>query len=308
MGGLAAVHLPADDPLGILHRQAALGVGDIDDEDHQSQHADDDHGDHPGGQGHLVDIGLGVLHGLVHRGVALHHGLGGDGAVLHLVPDADALDAVLDHSGEPGDDTGEQDDGDTVADAELGDLLTQPHQEGGAGGEGQDDDDADPQGGQGPGLDQAVALDQGVVAEALEQGDGHGGVPGDGGDLLPALFAALLGQPLQSGDGHGQQLDDNGAVDIGLDGQGEDRGHGEGGAAHGVHQAQDGAALALQLQGQQLGIDIGDRDRGAETEDQQREDGEQDLLAQLGHSPSVTDRLDHLRSPPPYHPQLRSFP
>ena len=43
-----------------------------------------------------------------------------------------------------------------------------------------------------PSIQQAVGLDEGVVAEALEQGDGHGGVTGDGGDLLPALLAAVL--------------------------------------------------------------------------------------------------------------------
>ncbi len=38
--------------------------------------------------------------------------------------------------GTAGDDAGEQDDGDAVAHAELGDLLTQPHHEGRAGDEG----------------------------------------------------------------------------------------------------------------------------------------------------------------------------
>ena len=70
-------------------------------------------------------------------------------------------------------------------------------------------------------VSRAVGVDEGVVAEALEQGDGHGGVAGDGGQLLPALLAALLLDPLQGRDGHGEQLDDDGAVDIGLHAQGK---------------------------------------------------------------------------------------
>ena len=55
-----------------------------------------------------------------------------------------------------------------------------------------------------------VVLHQHIVAEALQDGDGHRGVAGDGLDLLLALLAAVLGQPLQSGNGDGQQLDDDG--------------------------------------------------------------------------------------------------
>ena len=210
--------------------------------------------------------------------------------------------------GEPGDDTGEQQHRDAVADAELGDLLAQPHEEGGAGSEGQDDDDGHPHGGQALGLHQAVAVDQAVITKALDQTDGHGGVPGDGGDLLPPLLAALLGQPLQSGNGHGEQLDDDGAVDIGLNAQSEQGRHGEGGAAHGIHQTQNGAALGAQIGLQTGGVDIRHRNGGAQAEDEQREDGKQDLAAQLRDLPGVPDGLDHIRPPPPYHPQLRFFP
>ena len=107
-------------------------------------------------------------------------------------------------------DTGKQDDGDAVADAELGDLLTQPHNKGRTGGEAQDDDDGSPPAGQTGGVQQSTVVlgaDQGVVAEALEQGDGHSDVTGDGRELLPALLAAVPLETLQSGDGNGEQLD-----------------------------------------------------------------------------------------------------
>ena len=150
--------------------------------------------------------------------------------------------------------------------------------------------------------------DQGVVAEALEQGDGHGGVAGDGGELLPALLAALLLEALQSGDGDGEELDDDGAVDIGLHAQGEDRGGGEGAAAHGVHHAQDGAAHVVEVLPQQVRGHEGHRDRRAQPEDEQGEDGEEDLLAQLRDLPGILDGLDHVRPPRTFHLPRRSSP
>src|SRR5699024_4134056 len=115
-----AIHLPAHHPLGVLHRQTTLGVGDEDDEDHNGQHADDDEEGAPPGQHE------GALRGGLHEGG------------LHAHPHG------LDHGRHPGHDTGEEDDGDAVADAELGDLLTQPHDKGGTGGEAEHDDDAGP--------------------------------------------------------------------------------------------------------------------------------------------------------------------
>ena len=42
VAGLAAVHLPTHHPFGVLHGQAPFGVGDEDDEDHDSQHTHHD--------------------------------------------------------------------------------------------------------------------------------------------------------------------------------------------------------------------------------------------------------------------------
>ena len=130
-----------------------------------------------------------------------------------------------------GQNAGEQDDGDTIADTELGDLLAHPHDEGGAGDEGGDDDQGGPNaaGGQ-----DAVGLHQHIVAPALQDGDGHGSVTGDGLDLLLAFFAAVLRHTLQGRDGDGQQLDDDGAVDVGLNAQGENGSVGERAAGHDV--------------------------------------------------------------------------
>ena len=55
-----------------------------------------------------------------------------------LPPDQSRQSA--DHSRDAGDDVGKQDHGDTVADTEFRDLLAQPHDQSGAGGERQNDD------------------------------------------------------------------------------------------------------------------------------------------------------------------------
>ena len=79
-----------------------------------------------------------------------------------------------------------------------------------------------------------AVLHQHVVAPALQDGDGHGGIAGDGLDFLLAFLAALSCQPLQGGDGNGQQLDDDGAIDIGLHAQCEDSRLGKGTAGHNI--------------------------------------------------------------------------
>jgi hypothetical protein len=103
VGRLAAHHLAADDALGVLHRNAALGALDEDDEGNDRDHAGDqnDHRD-------------GVNAPQACRGLVVE--------ILNAARQAD-------------DDTGEDQQRHTVADAALGDLLAQPHDEGGAGGQ-----------------------------------------------------------------------------------------------------------------------------------------------------------------------------
>ena len=222
-----------------------------------------------------------------------------------LSPVDDTGDQSVDGGGNAGDDAREQDDGDAVAHTELGDLLTQPHGESGAGGEDQDDNDG---GKDALVAQEALAAAQHVVAEGLEQADGHGGVAGDGGDLLLALFATLLGKTLKGGDGDGQQLNDDGAVDIGLDTQGQNGGSAESAAAHHVHHAQDGGAGGGEVSAQQLGVHKGNGNVVAKTEDEDDQSGHQQLLLQLRDLPCVADRLQHLRSPQPFLLRLRSSP
>ena len=218
----------------------------------------------------------------------------------------DALIQGGDHAGHPGDDAGEQDHGDAVANAELVALLAQPHEEAGAGHPGDHNHQGNPDAVLGKhALAVKAPLEDEIVAQGLEESNAHGGVAGDGLELLLALLAALPLHPLQGRYGHGEQLDDDGAVDIGLDAQGEDRCLGEGAAAHDIVQAQNGGAHAVEVGAEGVGVHIGDGDGAADAVNHQNQQGEQDLLAQLGYAPRLANGLDHVISPPPFHPPPR---
>ena len=194
--------------------------------------------------------------------------------------------------GQRGDDVGKQDHGDAVADTKLIDLLTQPHNHSGTGGESQDDDQAGQEAGLG---DDAVVIEHGVESPAHEQTQAHGGAAGDHGQLLLTLLAAFLGHALQGGDGNGQQLDDNRSVDVGLDAQCQDGAVGEGTAGHGIVQAQDGVAQdAIEIAGQSGSIDKGHGHHIADSVQEQNQSGEHELLAELRNLPCVAQGLDHL--------------
>ena len=278
MAGLAAVHLAAHHPLGVLHRDAALGVG----EDHHEHHRHDGQHDDQG-QDEVV-LGLAVR-GLAQQG-------------LHAVDDA----------APPGDDAHEDQQRHAVADALGVDLLAHPGEQLAAGGEAQHDDH-----GAEPGLPAGVvgqhapAAQHHVVADAHGHADAGAGVAGDAGQLAPALLA-LFAQPLQGGNRHGEQLDDDGGVDVGRHAQGEDRALAQRAAAHHVQVVQHVAAAAqLPEQFQGVNVHIGHADGAAQPEDHENQQGVQDLFAQFGSFPRITERIEHLRSPRPFRLPFRSF-
>ena len=100
--GLAAHHAAAHHALGVLHRNAALAA--------LHQHDERDHGDHHGQNDDQVDG----------RPVADYE---------HVIVD------VLDGARKADHNAGEDQQRHAVADAALGDLLAQPHDERGAGGQ-----------------------------------------------------------------------------------------------------------------------------------------------------------------------------
>ena len=107
-------------------------------------------------------------------------------AGLRCVPVTDTGNHTGDHVGHAGEDAGKQDNGDAVADTELGHLLAHPHHEGRTCDEGDDDDQCVPNGRLADGQ-QVVALHHHIVAEALQDCDGHGRIAGDGLDLPPSF-------------------------------------------------------------------------------------------------------------------------
>ena len=67
----------------------------------------------------------------------------------------------------------------------------------------------------------ALPLEEEVVGHREGHCQPQGGVAGDLVELASPLFP-LLGQPLQRRDRYGEQVDDDGGVDVGGDGEGKD--------------------------------------------------------------------------------------
>ena len=260
MSSLTAVHLTANNSLCVLYGDLALSVVDQNDQNDECQSTDNHQNCNPPLKGAVHDVG----------------NAGDDGG------------------GQTGDDRSKQDHGDTVANTELGDLLAQPHDQCRASGEGENDNDCSHNVAGCLRHQQAVVLDQGVEAEALQQSNCYGGVTGDGCDLLLAFLAAFLAQALQCRNCDAQKLNDNGSIDVGLNGQCEDGGAGESAAGHNVQQTEDGILDSAEVCLKSVDVDVGNRDGIAETIKQKDDQSEEDLVAELFDLPCITYSLEHL--------------
>ena len=162
--------------------------------------------------------------------------------------------------GEGRDDLGEDQDGHAVADAAVGDELTEPHDDRGAGGHG---DDHDQEGRRAvvvqevarAALEQGATAGEGDDARGLEQGEAEREVTGVLGDLGLAGLALLL-ERLESRDDHNEKLQDDGGGDVGHDPQREDRQLEERPTREQVDQAVEPAVLEVR----DAGLDVGDVD------------------------------------------------
>lgn len=192
VGALPAVDLAAPGVLGLLDGDSSLGNGDDDgsgdDEDEAAQEEEEL-----------------------------------DPAELGGVARLEVLDDPGDRAGHAGEDARGDDEGDAVADAEAVDLLAQPHQEDGAGGEGGDRHDP-PDGVRGPGgVDHVLGADEDEPADGLDDAEADGGVAGVFLDLLlpgGAFFFEFL-EGLEDGP---EDLEDDSGGDVGHDAQAEDGG------------------------------------------------------------------------------------
>ena len=195
--------------------------------------------------------------------------------------------------GEAGHDPGEDDQGDAVADALLGDQLAQPDEEHRPRGEGQAERDGGQEGGA---VEEAEVGDdplpgqQGGLGVGLQQGQGHGEDAGVLGEArAPGL--AFLGELRQAGDHGGQDLHHDLGRDVGVDAEGGDgeglqRAPGEEG-----EEAQELVALHQLAQG--FLVDAGDGDVRHQPVDGQHGEGEDDLLAQVGELKRAPRRINH---------------
>jgi hypothetical protein len=199
----------------------------------------------------------------------------------------------LNAAGQANHNAGEDQQAHAVANAAVGNLLAQPHDEGGSGGERNHghQDEAD------SGV-QDVGDSTGAVGEG--KGDGqrlhgtqnHGDVAGPLRDFAPPQlpFFLQLSQWLVN---HGEQLEDDGGGDVGHDAQGEDGQAAKVAAAEQIDEAEGAARLLVKELRQQLEVHAGGRYLRAQTIYGQDTEGEQDPLAQVGDAEDISDLLKH---------------
>src|SRR5579872_2597583 len=265
VGHLPAHDAAADDALGVLHRDAALAALDENDEA--------DHGQHQGDQDEQGQAG---------EGPPL---LGG-----RFGPQIVEAARQADH------DAGKNDQGHAIAHTALADLFAEPHDEGRAGGEGQD-------GHQGKG--DAGVINQGLTVGTvlMLQGEGNRQRLQDAeqdGEIARVLrnFAAaefaLFLQALEIRPGHGHQLQNNGGGDIGHDAQGEDGEPAEIAAAEQVDDAQDRSMILPTELGENVRIDARGGQESAQPVNRQYSQRKQDALTQVGNTKHIGEGLKKL--------------
>src|ERR1700733_1737316 len=260
--GLAAHHLAADDALGVLDRDAALGFLDVDDEGDDGDHADD--------QGDEADWGE-----------------GSPGTIAKLLVE------VFNSLWQTDDDTGEDQKAHAVADAALSNLLAEPHDEGGAGRKG--DDAERNEGATRDGNHRLASAGVGQRerdSEGLHDAEENGDVTCPLGDLAAAKLAFLLEFGERFID-HGEQLEDDRRRNVGHDAEGEDSELAKVSAGEEIDQAEGRARVLIEELGEHVGVDARSGDVSAETIDGQHAKREEDTLAEVGNSEDVCDFLEH---------------
>ena len=251
VGGLTTVLLAADDALCVLDRDSSLSIRDIDDEDDDCQTDEYSQGSHENACAAVFQ--------------QLHHG--------------------ADQSRTTGNDACEQDDADAVADTVLGDVLTEPHDQSGTSSKCQYNDQTMPEIGV---LDQSLGTEQYIVSVALDQTEGNTQITGDGGHLLAAFVAALTNHALECRNGNCEQLEDDGCVDVRSDRHREDGRSRQTAAGEHIHITKHRGRHLVKVLCQRNGVDIRNRNRGADPENQKNEQRIRDLLAKFRNVPGVS--------------------
>ena len=278
----AAVHPAAARMLGLLNRNATLRLRNQDrtgnDEDEREDQEDD-----------MADVER--LARIVLGGLQRHH-----------------LGQHEDGVGHAGNDAGEDEQGDAVAQAVFIDLFAEPHQENAARrerGEGHE-----------PKCNLMILHDirlhehrLGVVhvahpKRALHDTQWNGGIARPFLDFALARLPFLL-QLFQGGNDRAQELENNRRRDVRHDAKAEDRALLEAAAGENRDVIRDPAggagvlafALLLGHLLECLLIHAGKRDVKADTINGKHEQGEEHLVPQLGHAKDVEQRLEHTITP-----------
>src|SRR6476469_383054 len=265
VGRRAAVHPPADHPLGVLHGDAALGLLN-----------EDDRGDDEDAEDQDAEEGAPAL-------------------VLLDAPE---------RGREAGRDRGEDHQRHAVADTLVGDELAEPHDEAGAGRHRQDHDEDRDHGLVRHDRVARAAEEAGRVAREgderrrLQDREADRQVAGVLRQLaLPRL--ALLLERLETRDDHREQLDDDARRDVGHDPQREHRQLEQRTTAEEVGEVEEPALVAgLALAGletvlHQAVADAGRRDVRSETEQHDDAEREEQLLAQVRGSERAYESGEH---------------
>ncbi len=197
------------------------------------------------------------------------------------------------------DDAREDDERDAVADAALGDLLTEPHQEGGAGGQREHRHEAEAPAGLGDDVSEGGAeAARGVAvqtleperdAHALDDAEEHRSVAGVLVDLALARLA-LLTELLEGLHDHRHQRENDARRDVGHDVERKDRHLLQRTTAEQVEHAEEATGLALHDLLQHVPVHTGRGDEDTDPVDGQHPQGEEDAAPKLRDLCDVRDR------------------
>src|SRR5258708_7314580 len=244
VGALAAIDPVAALALGVILQDLALRALDEADEGGDDHHRDGDE----------------------ERGERMHR------------PRAYQLQRAGDGVRQAGGDAGEDDDRDAVAEAALGDLLAEPHQEHGAGDEGSDRRDTEHE----AGVEHQVRLrlEHDRDAGRLEQREEHRPVARVLRDLAAAGLA-FLAQLVELRADRSHQLPDDRRRDVRHDAEREDREAPQRAAREHVEHAEHAALVVLEETGQDVRVDARHRDVRADAEHDECPEQEQQALFQV---------------------------
>ena len=215
-----------------------------------------------------------------------HHGHDHNHANRRQLPGTGQLAGTQDRTRQARNNARENEQGDPVTDATLGDLLTQPHQEHGSGCQAHHCSKQEAQTRIDHDLDSALRrtrLQCQCHAQRLEHGQKDRSIAGVLGDLPTTGFAFLL-QRLKAGNTGAQQLHHDGRRNVRHHAQGKQREAFQRATGEHVENVHDGAALLLHQLHHGLRVDPRHRHEGAETEHDHRTDHKQQALPQLGQA------------------------